>query len=78
MTLQTVVSLLVVGVLVGVVATLVVKHRTIGLVGNTVISIIGAFLGYFVLRQISPALSQLIFAAGGGLLLIWLVGLIKK
>ena len=78
MTLQTVISLLVVGVLVGVIATLVVKHRTIALVGNIAISVIGAFLGYFVLHQISPALSQLIFAAGGGLLLIWLVGLVKK
>jgi len=78
MTLETVISLIVVGVLVGVIATLVVKHRTIALVGNIAISVIGAFLGYFVLHQISPALSQLIFAAGGGLLLIWLVGLIKK
>jgi uncharacterized membrane protein YeaQ/YmgE (transglycosylase-associated protein family) len=78
MTLETAVSLIVVGVLVGVVATFVVKHRTIGLVGNIVISVIGAFLGYFVLRQISPALSQLIFAAGGGFFLIWMVGLIKK
>ncbi len=78
MILQTATSLLVVGLLMGVVATLVVKHRTIGLVGNIVISVIGAFLGYFVLRQISPALSQLVFAAGGGMLLIWLVGLIKK
>ncbi|MFA6288465.1 MAG: hypothetical protein WC661_13865 [Opitutaceae bacterium] len=78
MTLQTVISLLVVGLLVGVIATLIVKHRTIGLVANIGISVIGAFLGYFVLHQISPALSQLIFAAGGGLLLIWLVGLVKK
>lgn len=78
MTLQTVTSLLVVGLLVGVIAALVGKHRTIGLVGTVIISVIGAFIGYFVLLQISPALSQLIFAAGGGLLLIWLVGLIKK
>ena len=78
MNLQTAVSLLIIGLLAGGIATFILKRKGLGLVANLVIGTAGAFLGYFVLRLISGTLIQLLFAAAGATLLLWIVSLFKK
>ena len=78
MNLQTAVSLLIIGLLAGGIATLILKRKGLGLIAHLVIGVAGAFLGYFVLRQINGQLIMLLFAAGGATLLLWLVSLLKK
>ncbi|HTJ79451.1 MAG TPA: hypothetical protein VL357_10695 [Rariglobus sp.] len=78
MSLQTAISLLVIGLLAGGIATLILKRKGLGLIANLVIGTAGAFLGYFVLRQINGQLIMILFAAGGATLLLWLISLFKK
>ncbi|MDF3057390.1 MAG: hypothetical protein K0R17_1605 [Rariglobus sp.] len=78
MNLQTFITLLVVGLLVGLVMTLAGKNKKTGLPVNLVVASAGAFLGWFVFHQISRTAIEVLFAIGGGLLLLWLIGLIKK
>lgn len=78
MSTQTFVTLLVTGLLTGLVATLAGKSAKSQLVLNLAVAVAGAFLGWFVLRQISGAAIMVGFAIGGGLLLLWLVRSLKK
>lgn len=78
MTLQIFITLLVVGALVGLVATLTGKAAKTQLPLNLVVSIAGAFLGWFVFTEVSRTALQVLFAIGGSLVLLWLVRLIKK
>lgn len=78
MTTQTFVTLLVTGLLTGLVATLAGKSAKTRLALNLVVAVVGAFLGWFILRQISGVAIMIGFAIGGGLLLLWLVRVIKK
>ena len=78
MNLQTCITLIVIGVVVGVVLTLAGKNKKTGLPINLVITVAGAFLGWFVYHQISHTAIEVLFAIGGGLLLLWFVGLLKK
>ena len=78
MTLQTFTTLLVVGGLVGMTTTLSGRNKKTGLLVNLLIAAGGAFLGWFVFHQINRAVIEVVFAIGGGLLLLWLLGLIKK
>ncbi|MBW8782413.1 MAG: GlsB/YeaQ/YmgE family stress response membrane protein [Verrucomicrobia bacterium] len=78
MTLQTFLSLSIIGLLAGGIASLICKRRGAGLLVNLAVGLAGAFAGNFVLHQISPVLSQLLFAAAGAVLLLWLLSLLKK
>ncbi|CAM2803111.1 hypothetical protein [Rariglobus hedericola] len=77
MNLQTFFTLLVIGVIVGVLSALTGKGKT-ALPVALVVSCAGAFLGWFVFTQVSRMAMQVIFAIGGSLLLLWLARLIKK
>jgi len=78
MNLQTFITLLVVGAIVGLVATLTGKSAKTQLPVNLVVSIAGAFLGWFVFTEVSRTALQVLFAIGGSLVLLWLVRVIKK
>lgn len=78
MNLQTFITLLVVGALTGLVYTLAGKNKKTGLAVNLIIAAAGAFLGWFVFTQVSRMAMMVVFAIGGGLLLLWFVRLIKK
>ncbi len=78
MSLQTFVTLLVIGILVGLTVTLTGQNKKAGLPVNLVIGAAGSFLGWFVYHQISRTAIEVLFAIGGSLLLLWLIRLIKK
>jgi|GEM_PF-5738502 len=78
MTLQVFVTLLVVGALVGLVMTLAGKSKRTGLAVNLVVGAAGAFLGWFVFHQINRSVIEVLFAVGAAVLLLWLLGLVKK
>lgn len=78
MTLQTCITLLVIGVVVGLVTTLSGRNKKTGLPVALVVAIAGAFLGWFLFHQVRSAAIEVLFAIGGGLLLLWLVSLTKK
>lgn len=78
MNLQTFVTLLAVGSLVGLVMTLAGKSKKAGLAVNLVVGAAGAFLGWFVFHQINRGVLEVLFAVGASVLLLWLLGLIKK
>jgi uncharacterized membrane protein YeaQ/YmgE (transglycosylase-associated protein family) len=78
MTLQTFLTLLVVGSVVGLVSTLTGKAAKTQLPLNLIVAIAGAFLGWFVFNEISRTALQVLFAIGGSLVLLWAVRLIKK
>ncbi|MET0262711.1 MAG: GlsB/YeaQ/YmgE family stress response membrane protein [Rariglobus sp.] len=78
MTLQTFITLLVIGSLTGLIVTLVGKNKKTGLAVNLVVACAGAFLGWFIFTQVSRMAMQVVFAIGGSLLLLWMIRLIKK
>jgi uncharacterized membrane protein YeaQ/YmgE (transglycosylase-associated protein family) len=78
MNLQTFLTVLVIGALVGVVATLSGKNAKSGLVVNLVVAAAGSFLGWLLFGEISRTALQVLFAIGGSLVLLWLIRLIKK
>lgn len=78
MTSQVFFTLLATGLITGLFATLVGKSAKAQLTLNLAVAVAGAFLGWFVLRQISGLAIMIGFAIGGGLLLLWLVRVIKK
>jgi uncharacterized membrane protein YeaQ/YmgE (transglycosylase-associated protein family) len=78
MNLPTFITLLVVGMIVGGVATLVGKGSKLPLSVNLGVSTTGAFLGWWVLRQINPAAIQAGFALGGSVTLLVLLRTLKK
>lgn len=77
MSLQTFVTLLVIGCLVGLFSALVNKGKPAFPVALAV-AVAGTFLGWLVFNQVSRAALQVLFAIGGALLLLWLARLIKK
>ena len=74
--------LLVVGGLGGWLAGLILNRRGFGLVGNLVIGVIGSFLGRFVLGLVGfhagSTLAQVITAAVGAILLLWLLSFVPR
>lgn len=74
---------LVVGALAGWLAGTLMKGRGFGLLGNLVVGIIGAFLGSHLFAALgvhlaSGLLGSLITAVIGAMVLLFVVGLIKK
>ena len=78
MTLQLFLTLLVVGAVVGLVASFAGKNKTSGLPVNLVLGIAGAFIGWFVFTEVSRTALLVLFSIGGSLSLLWLVRALKK
>jgi uncharacterized membrane protein YeaQ/YmgE (transglycosylase-associated protein family) len=73
---------LIIGAIAGWLAGKIMKGKGFGLLGNLVIGIVGAFIGGFLFRLVGLAayglFGSLIMALVGAIVLLWIVGLIKK
>lgn len=73
---------IIIGAVAGWLAGLIMKGRGFGMFGNIGVGIVGAFLGGFLFGFLgihtTGMIGQLITATVGALVLLWLVGLIKK
>ena len=73
---------LLIGALAGWLAGNIMKGRGFGLLGNMVVGIVGAFIGGFLFRAVGLAsyglVGSLITATVGAVVLLFLIGLIKK
>lgn len=83
MTAQSLIILLLVGGIAGWLAALVMKGRGLGILGNIVVGILGAFIGSWVLGMLGVAigggiLGAIINAFIGAVILLFLIGLIKR
>lgn len=81
--LEALVIMLLIGGIAGWLAGLVMKGRGLGILGNIVIGILGAFVGTFVLGLIGVSIGGSIVAAIinafiGAVILLFLIGLIKR
>ena len=80
---ESLIILLLVGGIAGWLAGLVMKGRGFGILGNIVVGIVGAFVGTFVLGLLGVAIGGSILAAIinafiGAVILLFLIGLIRK
>jgi len=82
MTVQALLVWLVVGAVAGWLAGRSVKGHGFGLVGNIVVGIVGAFLAGWLLPGLGLGLSgivgSIIYAAIGAIILLLLIGLVKR
>jgi uncharacterized membrane protein YeaQ/YmgE (transglycosylase-associated protein family) len=82
MNLQAMLVFLVIGAVAGWLAGLLMKGKGFGLAGNVVIGIIGALVGGFLFGLLGihagGFLGSIVMATIGAVLLIWVVGLIKR
>ena len=73
---------LIIGAVAGWLAGLVMKGSGMGLIGNLIVGVIGAFIGGWVLGQLGLSFGglpgSLFTAFVGAVILLFLVGLIKK
>ncbi|MCU0837440.1 MAG: GlsB/YeaQ/YmgE family stress response membrane protein [Rhodospirillales bacterium] len=73
---------LVIGLAAGWIASLIVRGRGLGLIGNLVVGVIGAYIGPFFLRFFNVSAGGLIgdlaTATVGAMLLIFVIGVIKR
>ncbi len=83
MTLKTILFYAVIGLIAGFLAGIIRKGRGFGLVGNLIVGIGGAVVGGYLFRLIrisiyNPTVTIIIAATVGALILLWLIGLIKR
>lgn len=73
---------LLIGLVAGWLAGKIMKGKGFGLVGNLVVGVIGALIGGFIFDALNIAFAgivgSLIAALVGALILLWIIGLIKK
>jgi uncharacterized membrane protein YeaQ/YmgE (transglycosylase-associated protein family) len=73
---------LLIGIVAGWLAGKIMKGKGFGLVGNLVVGVVGAFIGGFIFNALNIAFAgivgSLIAALVGALILLWIIGLIKK
>ncbi|MGA2498243.1 MAG: GlsB/YeaQ/YmgE family stress response membrane protein [Tepidisphaeraceae bacterium] len=73
---------LIIGVLAGWIGGLLMKGRGFGCLGNLVVGIIGAIVGGWIFRHLGLTASgltgALLTAVAGAVVLLWIVGLIKR
>jgi len=73
---------IVIGLLAGFIAGQIMKGRGFGFWGNLIVGLVGGVVGGFVLRLIGlrsvSLLGKLATSTGGAVLLLFLVGLIRK
>ena len=80
---QSLIILLLVGGIAGWLAALVMKGRGLGIIGNIVVGILGAFVGSWLLGWLGVAigggiLGAILNAFIGAVILLFLIGLIKR
>lgn len=79
---QALIILLIVGAIAGFLAGLIVKGYGFGLVGNIVVGIVGAFVGKWLLPHLfvigDPLIGSIISATIGAVILLLLIGLIRR
>ncbi len=83
MSVETLIIWLLVGAIAGWLAGVIVKGHGFGLVGNIVVGIVGAFLAGWLFPMMglsigSPILGAIIYGTIGAVILLVLVGLIKR
>jgi uncharacterized membrane protein YeaQ/YmgE (transglycosylase-associated protein family) len=85
MTVESLVIFIVVGVVAGFLAGVLVKGYGLGLVGNLVVGVIGAFLAAWLLPRIgvafsivNPLVTSIAYATIGAVVLLLLVGLVRR
>lgn len=83
MSVETILIILLVGGIAGWLAGIVMKGRGLGLVGNIVVGILGAFIGAWLLAMLGIAIGggivgAILNAFIGAVVLLALIGLIKR
>lgn len=85
MSVESLIIWLIVGAVAGWLAGQIVKGHGFGLVGNIVVGIVGAFLAGWLLPMVglnlgigSPIVSAIIYGMIGAIILLVLIGLIKR
>lgn len=85
MDLQSLLILLIIGLIAGWLAGVIVKGFGLGLVGNMVVGVIGAFLAGWLLPTLglgfslgSPLLTSIVYATIGAVILLLLLGLVRR
>ena len=77
-----VIAFLIIGLLAGWIAGELMKGKGFGLVGNLIVGVVGAFIGGFLFQQLGIAagglIGSLITAVIGAIVLLFIVGLVKK
>ena len=73
---------LVTGAIAGWLAGTIMKGRGFGLLGNIIVGVIGAFIGGLLFNlvgiSVGGMIGSLVMAVAGAVVLLWVVGLIKK
>lgn len=84
MTVESLIIWLLIGAIAGWLAGLIVKGHGFGLVGNIIVGIVGAFLAGWLLPMVglniggSPIVGAIIYGMIGAIILLVLIGLIKR
>ena len=82
---QSLLILIVVGIVAGWLAGVVVRGYGLGLVGNLVVGVVGAFLASWLLPRlgvafsvVNPLVTAIVYATIGAVILLLLVGLVRR
>jgi len=86
MDIQAIIIMIVVGLIAGWLAGQVVKGRGLGPVGDIIVGILGAFVAAWLLPRLGVAMppigsaivTQIIYSAIGAIILLLVVGLVKR
>lgn len=85
MDIQSLLILLLVGLIAGWLAGVIVKGYGLGLVGNMVVGVVGAFLAGWLLPTLgvgfslgNPILTSIVYATIGAIVLLLLLGLFRR
>jgi uncharacterized membrane protein YeaQ/YmgE (transglycosylase-associated protein family) len=85
MDVQSLLILLVVGLIAGWLAGVIVKGYGLGLIGNMVVGVVGAFLAGWLLPTLglgfslgNPLLTSIVYATIGAVVLLLLLGLFRR
>lgn len=80
--MNSLVMFLLVGLVAGWLAGQIMKGKGFGLIGNLIVGVIGAFIGGFVFDFVGIAaygmIGSIIAALVGAMILLWVIGLVKK
>jgi uncharacterized membrane protein YeaQ/YmgE (transglycosylase-associated protein family) len=82
---QSILILVVVGIVAGWLAGAIVRGYGFGLVGNLIVGVVGAFLATWLLPKVgvsfslgSPIVTSIVYATIGAVVLLLLVGLVRR
>ena len=85
MTTETILILIVVGIVAGWLAGVIVRGYGLGLVGNLIVGVAGAFIAAWLLPKIgvafmviNPMVTSIAYATIGAVVLLLLVGLVRR